>query len=402
MSNKWYEPKQRKSLRDVLSGFVRSFTNRVRTLGRPGRSAHGRGSARSSLLSDQMKIKLTNWLLAFGHWFQLAVLPRLRRFDWKLIQGLSAVLVVSFFLASSISTFAANSIMSLNSSSLKSGGKKSAKSPADVEMGDGTSVQGNVALGSPSSANTVLIKKEILQRNLFNSDGKLAPEASKNESRTSRKDLSLDFSTVPCTTGDLPVQINGTIYTGDPRKSFVILKDPKIAEADIYKPGDAIIDHEDYEIYRVERGSLEVRKGDTKICVAISGYAKKGSSEGSNESSGAPPKAPGESKEFEFDAAFISQEIGPGYATILNCAKLIPEIDASGKMQGFKMISIATSCLFDRIQIQNNDVLTEVNGISLKDPGQGFKLYQSLQEERTTTINILRNGEPITRIIRVK
>ncbi|MFZ9521361.1 MAG: hypothetical protein ACO3A4_12885 [Silvanigrellaceae bacterium] len=396
MNNRWYEPKRKRSPGDVWAAFKNSIAGLISRGG--GGSRSGRGGNSEAL--ERFKTRLINWTLAFGHWFQLSVLPILRRFDWRLIQGIAAVLVVSFFLANSISTLAANGILSITRSAGKQAGKKGGKPVAEGD-GEDSMMLGNVTLGSPAVANSVAIKKEILQRNLFNSEGKLAPEASKDEPKGIRKDLSIDFENVPCTTAELPVQINGTIFTGDPKKSFVILKDPKIPDADIYKPGDAVIDHEDFEIYKVERGSLELRKGNSKICVAISGYKKEGTgADGS--SSGGSAKSAGESKEFEFDAAFISQEIGPGYATILNCAKLIPEIDASGKMQGFKMISIATSCLFDRIQIQNGDVLTEVNGISLKDAGQGFKLYQSLQEERTTTINILRNGEPITRIVRVK
>lgn len=397
MSNRWYEPKKSEGPAGRIKALFSSLRRRLSGQ-RDGATPATRRSFTDSESFERFKNRLIHLTLLFGQWFQLSVLPVLRRFDWKLIQGIAAVLVVSFFLANSISTFATSGILSLTKSVGK--GKKAGKAAVDAERDD-TAMGGPVALGSPQLANTSLIKKEILGRNIFNSEGKLAPESNVEEVKGVRKNLSLDFDSVPCTTGDLPVQINGTIYTGDPRKSFVILKDSKIPEADIYKPGDAIIDHEDYEIYKVERGTLEVRKGDTKICVAISGYAKKDSSADFSQS-GAPAKTPGESKEFEFDAAFISQEIGPGYATILNCAKLIPEIDPSGKMQGFKMISIATSCLFDRIQIQNGDVLTEVNGISLKDAGQGFKLYQSLQEERTTTINILRNGEPITRTIRVK
>ena len=399
MSGSWYDPKKKKSLRELVTSLfgrlsAQSGTNR--------RSKSATRRLMESEAFSQFKIKLFNWTLAFGHWFQLSALPILRRFNWKMIQGILSVMVGTFFLANSISTFAANSILSLTRADGKSANRKSSKSGAGNLDGEGAVSVGTVALGSPSVANTVSIRKDILSRNLFNADGKLAPEANKDETKVIRKDLSLDFERVECTTGELPVQINGTIFTGDPLKSFVILKDPKIADADIYKPGDAIIDHEDFEIYKVERGVLEVRKGNSKICVAISGYGKKSDMSGEFGAGTASGKSPGESKEFEFDAAFISQEIGPGYATILNCAKLIPEIDASGKMQGFKMISIATSCLFDRVQIQNGDVVTEVNGVSLKDPGQGFKLYQSLQEERTTTINIIRNGEPITRIIRVK
>jgi general secretion pathway protein C len=394
MADRWYEPKHKaKWSKRVMDLFARLRA----------RSGQPKSQRMQSFLQSEsllrLRSKLIRWTLIFGSWFQLTVLPILRRFDWKLIQGLSAVLVVSFFLANSISTFAASGVLSLAQSAGHKKAKKAAKSSADVEPATGT--VGGSALGSPQLANTVALKKEILQRNLFNSEGKLAPEAGKDDQRSVKKDLSLNFDDVPCTKGELPVQITGTIFTGDARKSFVILKDPKIADADIYKPGDAIIDHEDFEIYKVERGRLEVRKGNTKICESISGYGKNDDSANSS-GEGAAAKPAGESKEFEFDAAFISQEIGPGYATILNCAKLIPDVDSSGKMQGFKMISIATSCLFDRIQIQNGDVLTEVNGVSLKDPGQGFKLYQSLQEERTTTINILRNGQPITRIVRVK
>lgn len=392
MSGKWYDPKPGKKR-------FQRFLNALKRFNAKGKESRFRQISKSPLYL-KLRAKSVVLVLNFGHWFQSSVLPVLRRFNWKLIQGLFAVLVVSFFLANSISTFAANGILSLTRSDGKASGKKARNAPTDEE-GEGMAT-GAAALGSPQMANSIALKKEILGRNLFNAEGKLAPEALKDDQKLVRKDMTLDFEKVECTSAELPVQINGTIFTGDPLKSFAILKDPKIADADIYKPGDAIIDHEDYEIYKVGRGVLEVRKGNSKICVAINGYGKKDGEAGGDFAAPSTLKPAGESKEFEFDAAFISQEIGPGYATILNCAKLIPEIDASGKMQGFKMISIATSCLFDRIQIQNGDVVTEVNGVSLKDPGQGFKLYQSLQEERTTTINILRNGEPITRIIRVK
>ncbi|MEY4065269.1 MAG: hypothetical protein RIR26_1477 [Pseudomonadota bacterium] len=392
MSGQWYEPKTNRNLLQRIVNTLKRINSK--------RSGSFRKKISKSPVFLKLREKSVVWVLNFGHWFQSSVLPVLRRFNWKLIQGLMAVLVVSFFLANSISTFAANGILSLTRSDGKSTGKKTRVTPADE--GGEEMTPGSVALGSPQTANAISLKKEILGRNLFNAEGKLAPEVLKDDQKLVRKDMTLDFEKVECTSAELPVQINGTIFTGDPLKSLAILKDPKIADADIYKPGDAIIDHEDYEIYKVGRGMLEVRKGNSKICVAINGYGKKEGDGGSDFQSPSTAKPAGESKEFEFDAAFISQEIGPGYATILNCAKLIPEIDASGKMQGFKMISIATSCLFDRIQIQNGDVVTEVNGVSLKDPGQGFKLYQSLQEERTTNINILRNGEPITRIIRVK
>lgn len=395
MSDRWFEPKQKRSLGERIRGLTSRLRFRSDSSGKRFRSGR-------SLLSSpgvmRMRTNFFNFFLAFGQWFQLTVLPYLRRFDWKKIQILLGTLVGTFFLANSISTFAANSILSLASSS--SGSKKGRKSRNTESSGGVVAMLRVPPVGNPQVANTNLIRKDILGRNLFNSTGELPVEQTAVVTAV-RKDLSLDFENVPCSSAEIPVKINGTIYTGDPFKSFVILKDPKIADSDIYKPGDAIIDHEQFEIYKVGRGVLELRNGNNKVCVTISGYSKDGSA-GFVQGASGSGKQLGESKEFEFDAAFMEQEVGEGLATIMNCAKMIPEIDGSGKMQGFKMISIATSCLFDRIEMKNGDVLTEVNGVSLKDPTQGIKLYQALSEERTTTINILRNGEPITRIVRVK
>jgi general secretion pathway protein C len=396
MNQPWYEPPAKKSLSQRVAALSKSVLGRLSSKKKGSGRGRSSGSFTESPAFQQLKKKMTGAVFAFGHWFQLSVLPVLRRFDWKLIQGLAAVLVVSFFLANSISTFAASGVMSLT----RSAGKPSkSKSNSTGESTAESDMTGQVSLQNPQKANTLSLSKEIVSRNLFNSEGKI-PDEIKEDPKKPKKDLSINFDNEPCVAGDIPVQITGTIFTGDPKKSFVILKDPKIADADIYKPGDAIIDHEEYEIYKVERGALEIRKGNTKICVAIKGFEKQGSSAGSSDGGGKAPVT-SDTKSFEFDLAFITEELGTGFSKIMNCARLIPDGDG-GKVRGFKLSSIATSCLFDRIELKNGDLVTEVNGVSLSDPTQGYRIYQSLQEDRTTTINALRDGQPITRTVRVK
>ena len=46
--------------------------------------------------------------------------------------------------------------------------------------------------------------------------------------------------------------------------------------------------------------------------------------------------------------------------------------------------------------------MADVNGVSLRDATQGFKLYQSLQEEREIVIGVMRGGQPTTVKVRVK
>lgn len=343
------------------------------------------GESTSSSRSE-FKDKLVANLFSLSQWLQVKLAPTFRKLDWNLVRNIFLILCLSFVLASSVSTFAANFALT----SVAKGGAQSAKSEASLLSG--------VNMSSPKSdVSPSEIKRTVLARNIFNSTGEMPNEdGEKKVTRTQ----GLDFDTVSCTEETLPVEIVGTIYTGNPMRSFVSVKDPKVEDVDIYKSGDLIIEHEDYEVYKVYRGRVELRKGDQKICVGLKGVEDV---EGpTDKKPGTPAVASPENVEvMEFDSAFISNEIGPGYANILNAAKMIPEVE-DGKMAGFKLLSIVPGSLFDKMKLQNGDVVADVNGVSMRDPSQGFKLYQALQEEREITIGIIRGGQPMTRKVRVK
>lgn len=344
------------------------------------------GESAASVLRARLIVLLQN----FSEWFQIKAQPVLRKVDWALLRTAAFILALSFVLASSVSTFAAN--MALN---IVSGDAKKKNDDLPLGIGNANSARNN----GPSPGE---LRKSILARNVFNSSGELAPEVDEGKSGlTKTKDL--NFDAVPCTEEKLPVEIVGTIYIGDPKKSLVTMKDPKVPDTDTYKGGDLIIEHEEYEIYQVTRGSVELRKGDQKICIDLKGFEKNNKAAGGPQVPGAPAAVRPENVEvLEFDANYIAQEIGPGYSNILNSAKLIPEVEGGNKVIGFKIIAITPNSLFDKMKLQNGDVIADVNGVSLRDASQGFKLYQSLQEEREITVGIIRNGEPMTRKVRVK
>ena len=88
-----------------------------------------------------------------------------------------------------------------------------------------------------------------------------------------------------------------------------------------------------------------------------------------------------------------------------DCADVVTQLAAASRAldkAGFKIIAITSGSLFDKMKLSNGDVITEVNGVSLRDASQGFKLYQALQEEREITVNLTRSGEPMVRKVRVK
>jgi type II secretory pathway component PulC len=173
----------------------------------------------------------------------------------------------------------------------------------------------------------------------------------------------------------------------------VTLKDPKIAIADVYKVGQKIIDHNDYELYKIVDGSsVEFIRDTKKVCVSLLPDKLKDSVSKSSSKDG---------PSIKITSAFVKEQLGPGFSKVLNSARLIPQI-IEGKTTGFKIFSIAKESLFDKLELSNGDVIKNVNGINLQDPAQGFKIYEAFQDENNITIQIDRNGETLTKRVTVE
>jgi type II secretory pathway component PulC len=252
------------------------------------------------------------------------------------------------------------------------------------------------ALPATQRTSITTVKEEIIKRNLFNSAGTIAPDA---DSAKDQKTNDLDFDKVACTKETLPVEVLGTIFTGNPAESVVIIKDPKVADADIYQVGKAIIDYEDYEIYKIGQGTLEIRKIDQKICLDLTGREPELVS--ANGGTSAPK--PEASETIDISDEEMKNLLGPELARAMNEAKLIPLPVAGGTgIQGFQLLALVPGSIYDRAKLQNEDIVVEVNGQSLKDPGQGYRLLEAFQQQREITINFTRKGEPMVRKVRVK
>lgn len=321
----------------------------------------------------------------FSVWVQLQFQPIARKLDWSLVRALGLILALSFVAASSVSTFAVSVLMS---------GSGSADGKHQVEA---LRIVGDVKAVDDSGPGLASLTRTILNRNLFNSAGELAPENEEVETESTQTS-DLDFESVPCSKEKPPVAVLGTIFTGDPFNSYVTVKDSKVSYADTYKVGSMVIDYEDYEVYKVLRDKVEFRKGDQKICATLDVIG-----ESQNASADAPEQRtqPDQVVNLQFEAEELADGIGPGYANILNSAKLIPALEG-GSVVGFKLIAIKPDSLFRKMKLQNQDVITEVNGVSLKDASEGFKLYQALQEEREINMKVVRGDQVMTYIVRVK
>lgn len=231
-----------------------------------------------------------------------------------------------------------------------------------------------------------VVRKNVLNRNLFNNEGNLPPE----DLDDSNTGLISNFAEVPCSTQEdkLPVELVGILYTGNPKTNLVTFKDSRVETADVYREGQHLIEYDAYQIYKISGPStVQIRNQNKKICLST----------GTEER--AKTKSDDDSQEdelvTELDSGYVSEQIGPGFSRILNSARLVPE-SVDGKTIGFKIYGITSGSLFEKIKLENGDVITGVNGIDLEDPAQGFKVYEALQDETNITLLINRAGALMT------
>jgi general secretion pathway protein C len=89
------------------------------------------------------------------------------------------------------------------------------------------------------------------------------------------------------------------------------------------------------------------------------------------------------------DAAFAN------LPRLLTQARVMPHY-SSGKMAGFRVVSVKSDSLFARIGLQPQDVLKRINGMEIKDPSRFLSAFQQVKEEDIITLDIVRQGQPST------
>ncbi|OGW39334.1 MAG: hypothetical protein A2010_04210 [Nitrospirae bacterium GWD2_57_9] len=77
---------------------------------------------------------------------------------------------------------------------------------------------------------------------------------------------------------------------------------------------------------------------------------------------------------------------------LLTQARALPFVE-QGKTVGFRISDIVPGSLYEKIGLQNGDVIQKINSQDVDDPGKFFQLYQGLKEERNVSIDLIRGGQ---------
>ncbi|HET7319408.1 MAG TPA: PDZ domain-containing protein, partial [Nitrospirota bacterium] len=67
-----------------------------------------------------------------------------------------------------------------------------------------------------------------------------------------------------------------------------------------------------------------------------------------------------------------------------------------GKVAGFRITRISPGSIYEKIGLQNGDVLLRVNTQNLDNPAKLFSLYKEMRNKRHISLLLSRNGQDRT------
>ena len=299
------------------------------------------------------------------------------------ISGVLGVLFLSYIAASMMSASIVGSLSNLALQKVVS--KSSPVSTPDVSK----------------KLNYTQLRKKVVARNLFNSEGEVPNEKSPGSKSVEEK--SVFNAGAACGQSRLNIDLVGIIYATNPRMSLATVRERGVKVVDVYRSGDAIIGNEQAVIYNITEDAVIINNDGSKECLKMKkpkGFRK--SSSVSSTPSSREDQDREELNTITLQSSYVQQELGPGFSKILESGRLVP-YHREGQMIGFKLIGVKSGSLWGKSGLKSGDVITNVNGTSMSQADKGFAFYESLQQDQKIHLEFLQKGKnPKTLNIEIK
>jgi len=186
----------------------------------------------------------------------------------------------------------------------------------------------------------------------------------------------------------LNLSLTGVVSSDESSSGWAIIEASR-GEANIYYVGETINDtggallHAVYEdrVLLNRAGRLETLRLPKEL-VARAGAARM------------PPA----SQTPQQGRASIRGLITDNASRLSQVIRIAPYLD-QGQMVGFRLNPAQDEALFQSLGLQPNDVVTDINGMTINDPSAGLQVFESLGEATQANVTVIRNGNPEVLII---
>jgi type II secretion system protein C len=241
------------------------------------------------------------------------------------------------------------------------------------------------------------LKKTITDRNLFNIEGLFPDEKDQTQDFVQMASSIKIEERGPCELSRLPLSLIGTLYLGaNNENSMVTIIEKGQEEADTYRVGDDVLGQEDVSISQIFPNRVVLSRQGKLECLELVGALEPIVKAPDRLGQGVASTAPA-----VLSSAWVESQIGEGYSKIITEINLIPHVGPDGSIKGYKISGIAKGSLMDKAGFQDGDVVTKVNDHLLNE--QAFSLYEAFLNEKSITIQLLRQEEiPTTIMVQIQ
>lgn len=233
------------------------------------------------------------------------------------------------------------------------------------------------------------------------------PEEAPEELEPDEPAFDPNAEAVPST---LNLTLVGTMVANRPEWSFATIKGSGSPDAGVYLVGDEI---EGAEIIEIERLRVILNNQGRKEYISIDGpeaptppSRRTPPAVASRSSRGNRPKVEEaevrqvDENTFEISREDVEKQLS-NLSALATQARVIPNFK-DGKANGFKIFSIRPGSIYQKLGLQNGDVIRKINGYQMDSPEKALELYARLRESSRIEVELERRGSVTTKALNVR
>lgn len=227
----------------------------------------------------------------------------------------------------------------------------------------------------------------IRERNIFNSDGKIAQALGEQQGTNQQKEV--DPEPVPST---LQITLLGTIVHANPARSIASIALKSKNDQVAVKVGDVIPDGV-ATMLQVERNKIIFRRLDNKRRE----YVELKDDSKINFGAATKPVQQGEVTVLNENTREIKRSdidrLTSNLPELLQQARAVPRMGPGGTIECFNLAEIASGSIYERLGLKRNDCIKSVNGEKIDSPAKAMELYNALRSSADSiNLGIERGG----------
>lgn len=211
----------------------------------------------------------------------------------------------------------------------------------------------------------------------------------------------------PPVKSSLRLTLIGTMVANRPEWSFSTIRDENTKEPSVYLVGDTVLGA---EILEIERLRVILLNEGRKEFISVDGPGAAApsmpvSTTPAFRSSPSGPVAEAEIKEvgegnFEISRDDVEKQLS-NLNAIATQARIVPSFK-NGEANGFKIFSIRPGSIYQKLGMQNGDVIKKINGYEINSPDKALEIYSKLKEASRIDVELERRGANVNRTVNVR